>query len=146
MWHRLNCGRAGSDDADSLIRESRHAAACVASRVFVVPTAGVEGMTAEALYAGNAGQTRFLYEAACRDDKARSNLIIAVRRRNPASALLIPAQVSDEGLKQRARIQIIALREFLAVGQDLRPPRILLTGDIARLLEEGHVYVRFDVA
>src|ERR1700722_14715541 len=102
--HHLNCGRSGPDDAYPLVRESGHAAPLVAPRVLVVPAAGVEGVPAEVLDPRNTGQTRLLYEAACADHEARGNPVVAAGRRYPAGALLIPFEVGDDGLEERARI------------------------------------------
>src|SRR5580704_4895805 len=102
--HRLNCGRSGPDDADALIRESGQPAPLVAPRVRVVPTAGEEGVPAEVLDPWNAGQARLLYEAACADHEARGNPVVAAGRRYPAGALLVPFEIGDDGLEERARV------------------------------------------
>ena len=145
VGNRLNGGRAGSDDADSLVRQPRHSAPFIAARVPVVPTAGVKGVSAEALDARNAGQTRSLNEAARADDEARRDSVVAVGRRDPARALLVPLQIGDDRLKKRAWIEIVALRELPAVGQDLGRPCIFLTRDIAHFLQHRHVNVGFDI-
>src|SRR5262249_11525692 len=142
----LDSGGAGADDADPLVAQARQVAIAVATRVGVVPAAGVEGLPLEVLDAGDAGELRAMEPAADEADEPGSDLVVPVGANHPPGGVLFPHEARHLRLETGVFVQVEVPADPLAMGQDLRPACVLLARDVAGLLQEWHVDVGLDVA
>ena len=142
----LHRGRPGSDDADALALEAGQVAVGVPTRVFVVPSAGVEGVALEGADAGDARQLGPVERTIGHRDKAGAHDIAAVGLDDPAAVVVIPAHGRDFRLEAGVVVEPKALADRSRVGQDLRREAVLLLRHVAEFLEQGQIDVRLDVA
>ena len=80
------------------------------------------------------------------DNKARLKDVITIRTDDPATIEFAPDGASNLGLHDSDIMQIIFLRQHLAVLQRLRRVGVLLLGNEARFLEHRQINVGFDIA
>src|SRR5271155_4953343 len=113
--YTLNSGRAGSDDPDAFVGQASQ----VGSGVFVVPAAGVKGMSAEIRNAGNPRQFGLLQIAVCHRDEPGANLIAAVGGDHPSGTAGLPTDFLYLGLQTSVTVQVVVLGDAAAVGPDL---------------------------
>ncbi len=123
----LHRGGAGADDADALVGELLHErTAGVAAGVVVVPPAGVEGVPAEALDAGDAGQLRPVQRPGPDGDELGADLVAAVGADDPARRVVVPAQLGDPGREAGVVVEPEVPGDALAVLEDLGRLGVLL--------------------
>src|SRR5882757_6821059 len=146
MRHALDCGCAGSDHGHALVSELVQIPVGVAARVSIIPAAGVESVTREAIDAGNSGKLRPVQRSVGHDDESCSHPITTIGRNDPPTLFLAPRYVFDLSLKAGVAIQIEFFADTPRMGQDLRRVGILLLRDVAGLLEQRQIDVRLDIA
>ena len=146
MRHALHGRRAGADDADALVAQTRQVAVGIAAGVGVVPAAGVERVSRERLDAGDPGQLGSIERPVRHDDEVRLHPVAAVGRDDPARAVLVPAHLGHFRLEARVAVEIVLAADGAAVREDLGRARVLLARHVAELFEQRQVDVRLDVA
>ena len=135
--------------ADPLVGQlSSGAARRVPAGVVVVPAAGVEGVTAEALDPGDPGQLR--HDAAGPVPMPTNwavKLVTPVRGHDDQrGTVVVPLQPRDLGVEQGVVVEAELLPDPLGVLEDLRGMGVLLGRHVPGLLEQRHVDHRRGVA
>src|SRR5262249_42705639 len=103
-------------------------------------------VSCEILDAGNGGQLRSVRGADRLDHEARADLVVAVRRDDPALGLVVPAKLGYARLKVRHVVEGVRAAGPLRVVVNLRRERVLLFRDVAQLLEQRQITIGLDVA
>ncbi|EHJ60873.1 hypothetical protein NSU_2033 [Novosphingobium pentaromativorans US6-1] len=143
---RLDRGGAGADDGDLLVGQLVHQLARTAAGIAIVPARGVERVTLELLYAGDAGQLGLVHDPARDRDEAGLDPVATIGGDQPAVFSIVPAQFVDQGLEQGVGVKVVMPGDPLAVLENLGCLGVLLGRDVTGLFKERHVDVRFDVA
>ncbi len=142
VWHTLDRGRPGADDADALSGKVLQLLAGVA----VVPAAGVEGVTAKRVDAGNAGQLGLGLVPVGHGYELGAHFVAPVGSDDPAGSRGFPTDLVHIGLQARVAVQVVVFGDAAAVRKDLGALGVFLRRYVAELLEQRDVYVGFDVA
>src|SRR5260370_17759967 len=137
--------RAGPDKGVRLVGALVQISVGIAGGVSVVPSTGVEGVPFEAVDAGDPGKFRPVQRPIGHDYESRAHPIVAVGGNDPSALVFIPGDRFDRGLKTGVAIEIELFADAARVSQDFRRKRILLFRDVAGLLEQRQIYVRFDI-
>ena len=136
----LHGGGTGADDADALVGQLRHGLAVGrAARVVVVPSAGVEGVAAEGLDAGDARQLGPVQRAGAHGHEPGPDGVAPVGVHDPARAGLVPLEPLDRGRQQGVVVEPEGGGDALGLAVDLGGRHVLLGGDVAGLLEQRQV-------
>ncbi len=139
------CG-ARADDPDALAGESDEPSARSATGVVVVPPAGVERASLEVIDAFDPRQLGSVQRAVRHHHELRRHLVALAGRHNPTSLVIVPLHRRDLGLEAGVAVQVVALADRSAVGEDLRSVDILLAGYVVEFFEQREIHVRLDVA
>src|SRR5882672_6678335 len=146
MWHALHGGRAGSDHRDALVSELVQIPVGVAARVSIIPAAGVESVTREAIDAGNSRKLRAVQRSIGHDDESRPHPIATIGGHDPPTLFLAPGYVFDLSLKAGVAIQIEFFADAPRMSQDFRRVGVFLLRDVAGLLEQRQIDIGLDIA
>src|SRR5690606_20853381 len=146
MRHTLHGRCARADDADALVLQPFKAAIAVATRVAIIPPAGVKRMAFETFNAGNAGQLRAMQRAAGRDNEAGADGVPPVGVNDPAGGIVIPAHLRHFGLEERIIIKAEMAADGTAVLENLGGLRVFLDRHVADFLEKRQIDIGFNIA
>ena len=146
LGHALDGGGAGADDGHPFVRQPLKIAVRAAAGVVVIPTAGVEAVAGKGLKARDARQLGPAQEAVAHHHVARPDRIAAGGVDRPAGGRLVPASLSDFGLKAGAAVQIEAFPDGPAVGENFLRAAVLLLRGVAQFLQQRQVDVGLHIA
>jgi hypothetical protein len=116
------------------------------TRIVVIPSRGVEGMTGERLHARDSGKFGFRQGPVGADHESRAHVIAAVGSQMPQLLILVPDRGADCGAEHGLLVKAVPSRNRLAMRVDLRAPRVLPVGHVLHLVQQGQVVIRQDVA
>jgi hypothetical protein len=80
------------------------------------------------------------------DEEACRNEVAAVRADLPSAAVAVPLNARDLCGQARAAVEVEVRRDPVTVLEDLWGMHVLLGGDVPRLLEQGQIDIRLDIA
>ena len=112
----------------------------------VIPAAGVEDRSGEALDTGDRGKPRLVQRAEGEHHMLAPQVIAAVGLHAPAVRRAVPPHLGHGRVDQRVAVKVVMLRDRAGVTQDLRAGRVLLPRDVTKLLEQRHVDIGLHVA
>src|SRR5579872_4023085 len=146
MRDALDRRRAGTNDRHPFVGKLCQPTLSRAARVTIVPAAGVEAVTPEALDTGDAGQLRPIQRTAGDDHEAGVHGVTAVGGDQPSVLVLQPAHRADLGLEAGQPIEIECLADPARMRTDLVAETVFFLRDVAGLFQQRQVDVAFDVA
>ena len=124
----LNCRSAGTDDGHRLAFQTRQTAIGIATRVIVIPAAGMKGVSDVVSNSRDAWQLGSIQRTVGHDHVARFHGITLIGPDHPTVDLRIPAKLLYFGLETDVVIQVIVAGNLLAVGEDVDAVDVLLGG------------------
>ena len=99
MRHALDSRRAGPDDGHALVRELVQISVGITASVCVVPAAGVEGVSFEAVNTWNPGKFRPVQRPVGHDDESGTHPVVTVCGNYPPALVFVPGDRFDLRLK-----------------------------------------------
>ncbi len=106
MRHALHRCGAGADDGDALVLQLvQWRAKSIAAGVIIVPAAGVEAVTLEAVQPRNPRQLGHMQRPRPHADIIGGEAVTAIGGDDPDALALIPDHVGHPGVEQRLVIQ-----------------------------------------
>ena len=103
-------------------------------------------MPLEALHAIDAGEAWLGERAVGADDELGAHRVTPIGRDVPSLGIAVPQRFDDRGLKHGEVVQVVLLRDRLAVGENLRPLGVVPCRDVVHLVEQRQVVVRNNIA
>ena len=143
----LDAGRAGSDNGNALVLELVHRRAeSITAGVGIIPPAGVKRLAFEVLDTRDTRQLGDVQRAGPHAEIFCGEVIATVGGDPPDLRRLLPFDGGNLGVEQRFVIQVVMLRDPIAMGENFRAAGIFLGRHIARLFEQRQVDHRGRVA